>query len=204
MKSKILFFLLMILLFSTFMVNTSFSSSPGEVVYTYDGVDYIVPELPEEVYQYKYYFISYEGSQYRVYYSNVPFLYIEKCAGFPTYGVDCLTCNKSVSYYQYNNSLKKWENVSNRTGLHVSGFLKPSKNYWYSMVYTNADICDSSGKVFFQRAPLVGVVVPAVEKVEQIPATIMKTMKIIIPVSLIVLLVVLLISLIKSVLSLLV
>lgn len=196
MKNRFIFFLSIILLFIIFMTNVSCASS-GELVYTYDGVNYTVPELPEEVYQYKYYFISHENSNYRVYYSNQPFVYLEKCLGFTTYGVDCLTCNRTVSYYQYNNSLKKWENVSNRTGLHVSGFLKPTKNYWYSMVYTNADICDSSGKVFFQRAPLVGVVVPAVEKVEQIPATIMKTMKIIIPVSLIVLSVVLLISLTK-------
>lgn len=199
MKNKILPILCIFILLSLILVNTSFASTNETFTCSYNGTSYTVPALPEDVYNYNYYFIaktSGSNAKYKLVYSNEPFIYVEKCTAFKEYGVDCITRGK-ITYYTYDPSTMSDWTKETKADLHISGFLKPSENYWYFLCYTNADICDESGTVFFHQAPVTAVEIPALETAEQIPEAMATALKMIIPVSLALLSILLLIYLMR-------
>lgn len=157
MKNKILTVSIIFILLSFAFINFSLGFTINSITCDYNGTTYTL-DLPDEVYNYSYYFIARQigTDQVFIYCSNEPFIYNEKCSAYyDSNKVDCLTCYKStVCYYKYKlTTSTEWEFLS-KTGLHVSGILTPSQNYWYEFIYTNVDICDSSGTVFFQQTPL--------------------------------------------------
>lgn len=194
-------FLLIIVLFFTFLLFFNIKNSNAynnyttnedntyfNIIYTVDDVEYISPNIP----------IQYLGNAYLIWHSpdnndkeitisknkNEDFFYINDSLTRINYsGNSMMYCN-----YRKNLNSYSWRNCD-----HIeisSGRI---------IVSSSVDVVKNDGTVFFQVPVQETTTIPALETVEQIPTTMAKVMKIIIPIGLTILGIGLLIYLIKQV-----
>lgn len=185
LKNKILLISFLLLIFILFLnTNNVFASYD----FTYNNVNYSLPDLPD----YDYYFIcDFNEDMYIAYCSNSPLILGQTTS----YYVETNPSGSTVYSYKY---VKNGDfefvraNYSSRFDL-ASGIS--------SIINTSHDLyCGET--LVFQRPVADKSVIPALETAEEVPKAMVQTLKILIPVGLIVLGIGLAIYLIKRVLSL--
>lgn len=189
-------FLFVLFLFIIFNLNSSFAMD-----LTVNDVTYNLPDI-STVCDYEYQCIIFTSSKFYLYDSKLPLVFDSD----NKYCLDSSITSNTVKRYQFthvDNGHKstEWElmaSVVDGNYVTTGQNINLSFSFVPNVVYSNNDIYLSSGELFFQ-APVTGVVIPALETAQQIPETIVKTLKILIPVGLVVLAVGLIIYLIKRV-----
>lgn len=186
-KKFILTFILFLFVLLFFNINNVFASFN----FTYDNVDYTVPNIPDD-YEY---FLIYKNNSSDSFYllmSDYPIFHKGYRVNSDSNIHSGFCCPGNILYY-YVSSIRNF-NYINET----SGYLTTEQDF--TIFYANHDIyyrdINNIDTLLFHN-PVVGVVIPSLETVEQIPQGIAEALIVLIPVGLVVLAIGLLIYLIK-------
>lgn len=196
LNKKLIFSFILFLIFLFFLLTVN---TYAYVIVEIEGTTYNIPDF-SHLLKYDYQYIIYNSTHPTVY----EYLLIDSPS--PLYRSD------------YESGLNRFKNFDNSSfDLYNTTSDKKEFTFWFSTsvnkyvniyndsvsLYSNHDIMSSlnGNEIFFHLTPVVGMgqVIPALEKVEEIPQAMGQTLKILIPVGLIVLAIGFVILLIKRV-----
>lgn len=188
LQNKLLIIFLIFFVIVGFFCSAFYNTYASETItFSYEGVNYTLPDLPNSVYDHNYIFIFGDFN----YTSNSILFNIYASDTNVIYGQD-YSCYRTFTIYHIDSGL--YDNYSNLT------YAEMSDAYTYSLpcVYSNCDLLNTDGDVVFSLAPLEMVELMKAIQPEEIPQQIIQITKMILPIFLLIFGTLLVLYLLKS------